>query len=43
MLRIDQCDARTVDTGNRLRRELRHVPEKINHPLGAGHDPGHAA
>ena len=29
--------------GNRLDRELRHVPEKIDHPLGAGHNSGQSA
>ena len=43
MLRIDQCDARAVGARNRLGRELRHVPEKIDHPFGAGHNSGHSA
>ena len=40
-LRLDQRHARTVDTGNGLRRELRHVAEQIDHPAGAGHQAGH--
>src|ERR1700758_2688582 len=39
--RIDQCNAHTFGARDRLSRELRHVPEKIDHPMGTGHDPGH--
>ena len=37
----DQRDARAVDAGNGLSRELRHVAEQIDHAAGAGHQPGH--
>ena len=40
---VDQSDAHTVGAGNRLDGELGHVPEKVEHPLRAGHNPGHSA
>jgi hypothetical protein len=40
---VDQRDARAVDAGDRLHRELRHIAEQIDHLLRAGHDPGHPA
>ena len=43
MLRISQCDTHTVGARDRLDRELRYVPEKIDHPSGAGHNSGHSA
>lgn len=43
MSRVDQRDAHTVGNMNRLGSELHDVPEKVDHPLGAGHDPGHTA
>src|ERR1700736_3694284 len=42
-LRVDQRHARTVDAGNRLSRELRHLAQQIDHTLRARHDPGHPA
>jgi hypothetical protein len=37
---VDQRNTRTVDAGNRLDRELRHVTEYVDYRSGARHDPG---
>ena len=42
-VRLYQGNPGPVDAGNGLRRELRHVAEQIDHPAGAGHEPGHPA
>jgi hypothetical protein len=40
---VDQRYAGTVDTGNRVHRELRHVAEQVDDASGAGHDPSYPA
>ena len=41
--RVDQRDSGTVDTGNGMGGELRHLAQQLDHAARAGHDPGHPA